>query len=148
VSTVHEHAREIRVAYGYRDFDGPLAEELTLFVYSRAWTHGDGLTVLFEHATAWLRRERVLLPGVSVLARLARRHRDVTPIQIGASSELSACGLDPDFDPHIGTAQRPVAGLSCSATTKTPGRMALVAENVLRSQLAAWTISTSILRVR
>ena len=70
VSTVHEHAREIRVAYGYRDLDGALTEELTLFVYARAWTHGDGLTVLFDHARAWLHRERVLLPGVSVLARL------------------------------------------------------------------------------
>jgi hypothetical protein len=70
VSTVHEHAREIRVAYGYLDLDGPLTEELTLFVYSRAWTHGEGLTVLFEHAAAWLHRQRVRLPGVSVLARL------------------------------------------------------------------------------
>jgi TnpA family transposase len=34
VSTVHEHARAIRAAYGYRDFDAPLSEELTLFVYS------------------------------------------------------------------------------------------------------------------
>ena len=82
VSTVHEHAREIRVAYGYRDFDGPVTEELTLFVYSRAWTHGEGLTVLFEHATAWLRRERVLLPGVSVLARLVAGVRDQATVHL------------------------------------------------------------------
>jgi hypothetical protein len=40
VSTVHEHARKIRAAYEYRDLDGPLTEELTLFVCARAAVSG------------------------------------------------------------------------------------------------------------
>ena len=95
VSTVHEHAREIRVAYGYRDLDGPLAEELTLFVYSRAWTHGEGLTVLFEHATAWLRRERVLLPGVSVVARLVAGVRDQATVHLHDAVGAATGAVDP-----------------------------------------------------
>jgi hypothetical protein len=39
------------------------------FLYGRAWTHAEGPVALFNHAVAWLRRHRVLLPGVSVLAR-------------------------------------------------------------------------------
>jgi TnpA family transposase len=80
--TVHEHAREIRAVYGYRDLGGPLVDELSEFVRSRAWTHGEGPTVLFEHAVAWLRRRRVLLPGVSVLARLVARIRDQTNAEL------------------------------------------------------------------
>ncbi|PCC37276.1 hypothetical protein CIK74_01465 [Glutamicibacter sp. BW77] len=67
VETANAHAREIRAVYGYRDLDAPLTEALTAFVFSRSWTHGEGITTLFGHAVAWLRREKVLLPGVSVL---------------------------------------------------------------------------------
>lgn len=95
--TVHGHAREIRTAYGYRDLAGELTEELTLFVYSRAWTYGEGLAVLFDHATAWLRRERVLLPGVSVLARLvaAARERSIARLHevVAAASTAEDLGL-------------------------------------------------------
>jgi len=37
---------------------------------ARAWIHAEGAVELFEQAKAWLRRERVLLSGVSVLTRL------------------------------------------------------------------------------
>lgn len=94
VSTVHEHAREIRAAYLYRDLDAPLTEELTLYVYARAWTHGEGSTVLFEHATTWLRRERVLLPGVSVLARLVAATRDQAAIDLHHAVETASADTD------------------------------------------------------
>ncbi|MBA0053612.1 DUF4158 domain-containing protein [Streptomyces sp. AJS327] len=38
-------------------------------MYGRAWTHAEGPVALFNHAVPWLRKNRVLLPGVSVLAR-------------------------------------------------------------------------------
>jgi hypothetical protein len=35
-----------------------------LYVYGLvAWTHAEGAVALFEQTRAWLRRERVLLPG-------------------------------------------------------------------------------------
>ena len=95
VSTVHEHAREIRAAYGYRDFDSPLTEELTLYLYARAWTHGEGSIVLFEHATTWLRRERVLLPGVSVLARLVASVRDQATLELHDAVGTASGIVDP-----------------------------------------------------
>ncbi|MGP5220776.1 MULTISPECIES: Tn3 family transposase [Micrococcaceae] len=76
VETANTHAREIRTAYGYRECIGAVPGELAEFVYSRAWTHGEGPTVLFEHATAWLRRERVLLPGVTTLVRVVQSSRE------------------------------------------------------------------------
>lgn len=93
--TVHEHAREIRAAYGFRDLDGPLTEELTLFISSRAWTHGERATVLFEHATVWLRRERVLLPGASVLARLVAGVRDQATADLHEAVGAATDAVDP-----------------------------------------------------
>ncbi len=74
--TVYEHAWEIRDRYGYRSFDGQGAEDaFGQFLTGRAWTHAEGPVTLFDHAVAWWRRDRVLLPGVSVLARPVARGR-------------------------------------------------------------------------
>jgi TnpA family transposase len=41
--TQHEHAREIREAYGYRDLSDPAATAgLREFMEGRAWTHAEG----------------------------------------------------------------------------------------------------------
>ena len=78
--TAYEHAWEIRAAYGYRDFaDAGVHEQLVEFMGARAWIHAEGAVALFEQARAWLRRERALLPGVSVLARLAATVRSWPP---------------------------------------------------------------------
>ncbi len=69
--TAYEHAWEIRDAYEY---DGPeWSPGFRAFLHGRAWTHTEGPKVLLDHAVGWLRRSRVLLPGVSVLARQCRR---------------------------------------------------------------------------
>src|SRR4051794_2458037 len=66
--TAYEHSWEIRTAYGYRDFTDPgVRDALAEFMSARAWIHAEGAVALFEQTKAWLRRERVLLPGVSVL---------------------------------------------------------------------------------
>jgi TnpA family transposase len=67
--TPYEHAWEIRRAYGYRD----LAEaevELRDFLAARAATATEGPRALFDRVTAWLIERKVLLPGVTILARL------------------------------------------------------------------------------
>jgi hypothetical protein len=46
--TQHEHAREIRQAYGYRDLSGAdAAAGLREFMEGRAWTHAEGPYRLF-----------------------------------------------------------------------------------------------------
>lgn len=70
-----EHAVQIRDAYGFVEFTTS-AEELARWVDDRAWTTGDGPKALFDGAVVWLREHRVLLPGVSTLARLVARVRD------------------------------------------------------------------------
>ncbi|MGV9775067.1 DUF4158 domain-containing protein [Streptosporangium sp. NPDC003464] len=74
---VYEHAWMIRDVYGYHDFDDReswegrvLSKRFLTFLHGRAWTHAEGPTALFDQSVAWLRRHRVLLPGVTVLERL------------------------------------------------------------------------------
>jgi TnpA family transposase len=98
--TQHEHAREIRQAYGYRDLtDANAAAGLREFLDGRAWTHAEGPYRLFGQAVSWLRRNRVLLPGVSVLARLVasvrdgaaeRMYRSLAEAAVAADAGLSA----------------------------------------------------------
>lgn len=95
VETANTHAREIRAFYGYRDLDVPLTEALTAFVFSRSWTHGEGIATLFGHAVAWLRREKVLLPGVSVLARIVAATRDKATGRLHAQLAAAAESADP-----------------------------------------------------
>ncbi len=45
-------------------------------VDARSWTTGDGPKAIFNDAVAWLLDRRVLLPGVTTLARLVAQVRD------------------------------------------------------------------------
>ncbi|MBJ7611391.1 MAG: DUF4158 domain-containing protein [Candidatus Dormibacteraeota bacterium] len=74
-STRFEHAEEIRGVLTLRDFAGA-EQELTAWVNARAWTTGDGPKAIFNDAVAWLLNRRVLLPGVTSLARLVAQVRD------------------------------------------------------------------------
>ncbi|MER5321695.1 DUF4158 domain-containing protein [Streptosporangium roseum] len=83
LKTAYEHAWMIRDAYGYHDFDDHeswegrvLAKRFRTFLHGRAWTHAEGPTALFDQSVAWLRRHRVLLPGVTVLERLVASVRE------------------------------------------------------------------------
>ena len=68
--TPYEHSWEIRDAYGYHLYDDQVwGRQFRSFLHGRAWVHAEGPVALFNHAVAWLRRYRVLLPGVSRLAR-------------------------------------------------------------------------------
>lgn len=75
--TQHEHAREITAAYGYRRFEDADAQaEFRAFLAARAWMSTEGPRKLFERAAAWLLRHKVLLPGVTRLAKRVAEVRD------------------------------------------------------------------------
>ncbi|KIZ15825.1 hypothetical protein SNA_21235 [Streptomyces natalensis ATCC 27448] len=91
--TAYEHAWEIRDAYEYREYeDAEWSRRFRTFVHGRAWTHAEGPVALFNQAVGWLRRHRVLLPGVSVLARQVSEVLDM-PGKI--ADFLRATDLDP-----------------------------------------------------
>jgi hypothetical protein len=69
------HARELRQVLEYQEFASAEAE-LRAWVDARAWTTGDGPKSLFDASVAWLRERRVLLPGVTTLARLVASVRE------------------------------------------------------------------------
>ncbi|MDQ2813726.1 MAG: Tn3 family transposase, partial [Actinomycetota bacterium] len=94
--TPYEHAWEIRDRYGYRSFDDQgCAEAFARFLDGRAWTHAEGPVALFEQATGWLRRNRVLLPGVTVLARQVAAARETAEVRLSAALAAAARSADP-----------------------------------------------------
>ena len=75
--TAYEHAWEIRTKRGYHLFEEPDADvQFQRFLDARTWTQAEGPVALFEHCVVWLRRSRILLPGVTVLARRVSTARE------------------------------------------------------------------------
>jgi len=87
LKTAYEHAWEIRDAYGYHPYeDHDQGRRFRAFLHGRAWTaHAEGPKALFDHAVGWLRRHRVLLPGVSVLARQVAEVRAIADRRLHAT---------------------------------------------------------------
>lgn len=100
--TPYEHAWEIRDRYGYRSFDDQrCAEAFTRFLDGRAWTRAEGPVALFEHATGWLRRNRVLLPGVTVLARQVAAAREAAEARLYEALAAAARSVDPRLSERL-----------------------------------------------
>ncbi|MFJ4859116.1 Tn3 family transposase [Streptomyces sp. NPDC088730] len=94
--TAYEHAWEIRDAYEYREYeDAEWSRRFRTFLHGRAWTHAEGPVALFNQAVGWLRRHRVLLPGVSVLARQVSEARKVAEKWLHATVAGAARRADP-----------------------------------------------------
>ncbi|WP_035952069.1 Tn3 family transposase [Parafrankia sp. EUN1f] len=94
--TAYEHAWEIRDAYGFRPFeDERAAAEFRRFLDGRAWTHAEGPGALFDEGVGWLRRARVLLPGVTVLTRLVNTVREAAAGRMHATLAEAAAAADP-----------------------------------------------------
>ncbi len=75
--TRYEHSWEIAAADGFRQFDSAEAfAEFGQFLNGRAWAIAEGPASLFTESVGWLRRHRVLLPGITVLTRLINTVRD------------------------------------------------------------------------
>jgi len=72
-----DHIADIRCHYGYRDFhEGTEAAALYRWLANRTWVSAERPSVLFDLATARLVERKVILPGVTVLARLVAQVRD------------------------------------------------------------------------
>jgi len=76
-----EHAWEIQRVLGFTDFAGS-QDDLAVWIEARCWTTGDGPKIVFREAIEWLCGRRVLLPGVSVLARLVASVREAATARL------------------------------------------------------------------
>jgi TnpA family transposase len=72
------HLALIRTRYGFTDFpaDGSARFRLTRWLYALCWSGDDQPGPLIERAASWLIANKVLLPGVTTLERLAGRILD------------------------------------------------------------------------
>jgi TnpA family transposase len=94
--TAYEHSWEIRRRFGYHEFEDPQwSRKFRTFLYGRGWTHPEGPVALFNHAVAWLRRNRVLLPGASVLARQVSEARAVAERRLHTTVARAVRRADP-----------------------------------------------------
>ena len=75
--TPFDHQRDIRRVYGWKDFTD-VDDEFAAWVAARSWTSGDRPKAIFTDGVGWLRERKVLLPGVTTLARLVAKVRDDT----------------------------------------------------------------------
>ncbi|MEU2358702.1 Tn3 family transposase [Streptomyces misionensis] len=73
--TRFEHVWELGKLLEYTEF-AEVEAELRAWVDARAWVTGEGPKALFDAAVGWLRERRVLLPGVTTLARLGAAVRE------------------------------------------------------------------------
>ncbi len=83
----------IGVCHPYEDAEW--GRRFRTFLHGRAWTHAEGPVALFNQAVGWLRRHRVLLPGVSVLARQVSETRKVAEKRLHATVAKAARRADP-----------------------------------------------------
>ncbi len=77
-TTRREHAALIKNQYQYREFNWPWSFKLSRLLYTRSWISNDRPSVLFDLATGWLVKNKVLLPGASTLTRLISEVRERT----------------------------------------------------------------------
>lgn len=66
--------------------------------FAPAATQTEGPKALFHHAVGWLRRNRVLLPGVGVLAKQVSEVRMVKDVRLHATFAGTARGLGGDAE--------------------------------------------------
>ena len=93
--TAYEHSWRIRAACGFRVFDDTaVLAEFRQFLDGRAWTHAEGPGALFTHGVGWLRRARVLLPGITVLIRLVSTVREAAAERMHATLAAAAVATD------------------------------------------------------
>ncbi len=83
--TAYEHQWEIRRKCGYREFAAGEAE-LRVFLAARVWSVEEGPRALFDRSVLWLIEHRVLLPGITVLARLVAEVRSSEHDRASAAS--------------------------------------------------------------
>lgn len=77
-NTIYDHQAQLVAYLDYRVFEGRQAFGLTRWLYAQVSTSTVRPGVLFDLATAHLVAQRVVLPGVSLLARLIARVRERT----------------------------------------------------------------------
>jgi len=133
--TQHDHAREIRRWCGYRDFTAVEHDELERWLYTRASGSTEAPSVLFDLATARLLERRVLLPGVTTIARLVSAAREQAAVDLyervveGAAdfqlARLEALAIVPDGarSSELDRLRRAPATISADALIAALGRV-------------------------
>ena len=136
--TAYEHAWEIRKAYGLRVLeDEGVSAEFRRFLDGRAWTHAEGPGALFDHGVGWLRRNLVLLPGISVLLRLVAAVREAAADRMHGLLASAADAADPMLAGRLRDALGVPPGAAWGLRAAQGGSANPIVISVINSRMAA-----------
>lgn len=77
------HNSEIRQVYEYHDFtEHPYYFYFIRWLYNNAWLTSERPSIFFEHSIAKCRKEKILLPGITVMERLISQIRERVKIRL------------------------------------------------------------------
>ena len=109
--TAYQHSWQVRKAYGFRGFEGAaVSAEFRGFLDGRVRIHAEGPGALFEHGVGWLLRNRVLLPGITVLVRLVATVREAAAERMHTALAAAAAEVDPALPGRLRASLRVLAG--------------------------------------
>lgn len=76
-TTKREHTAIIRKTFGYCEFhESTWKFRLSRMLYNRAWINNEKPSIMFDFATDWLVKNKILLPGATTLSRLISEIRE------------------------------------------------------------------------
>ena len=144
------HRNEIRQIYEYNDFtDQPFHFRLIRWLYARAWISAERPSVMFDLATARCVENKILLPGVTVLARLISQVRDRASMRLWRKLGKLPNGnqrimLEKLLDTEPGTRNTLLDILRQPPTTATPKGLLISIDRLERLRLLGtmgWNLS-------
>lgn len=80
---IYNHARLIKDLFDYKDFTSPeVKKEIEEWIFNRSWLTNERPSVLFDMVTSKCVKDKIILPGVTLLERMVSQIRETTAVKL------------------------------------------------------------------